>query len=386
MLPACANCVRCGGALEGERSTMARIVIDARESGTSTGRYIDKFIEYLYKLPREHEYIILVPKHRLEFMRKLAPRFEIVLCPYKEFTFAEQFGFAWQLYKLKADLVHFGMVQQPLLYFGRSVTSMQDLTTTRFRNPAKNYIAFTLKQQVYKLVNFIVAHKSKRILTISNFVREDVAKYARISPDKISVTYLAADKITEPSKPLIALKDKHYILYVGRPQPHKNLKRLIQATDILRKTYPNITLALAGKTDALYKDLEAYTRKKGIKNVYFTGWIDEGELRWLYENALVYAFPSLSEGFGLPGLEAMQYNLPVVSSNATCLPEIYGDAALYFDPKDPASIAKTIEELLGNKRLAVSQATKGSLKVKEYSWKRMAEQTLAVYSKVLQAK
>jgi hypothetical protein len=129
---------------------MAKIVIDARESGTSTGRYIDKLIEHLAKLPADHKFIVLTKAHRMDYLRKVAPKFQIIECPWAEFSFHEQLDFLRQIHKLEPDLVHFGMVQQPVFYKGKVVTTMNDLTTTRFRNPTKNWFIFTFKQWIYK--------------------------------------------------------------------------------------------------------------------------------------------------------------------------------------------------------------------------------------------
>jgi len=109
-------------------------------------------------------------------------------------------------------------------------------------------------------------------------------------------------------------------MYVGRPTPHKNLDRLVEAFKLVHETYPDLVLALAGKTDHNYQALEEKVKTGGIPNVVFTGFISDGQLRWLYEHCTAYVFPSLSEGFGLPGLEAMAHGAPVVSSDAlACL-------------------------------------------------------------------
>jgi glycosyltransferase involved in cell wall biosynthesis len=144
-------------------------------------------------------------------------------------------------------------------------------------------------------------------------------------------------------------------------------------------------LVLAGKKDQNYKLIEAKAKEGNLLDgVIFTGFVSEGELRWLYENCSAYIFPSLSEGFGLPGLEAMMHGAPVVSSNATCLPETHGDAAHYFDPLDTEDIAKKISEVLDDIKLRKELIEKGKKQAAKYSWRRMAEQTLAVYNKVLE--
>ncbi|MGH7240088.1 MAG: glycosyltransferase, partial [Candidatus Saccharimonadales bacterium] len=179
---------------------MKKIVIDARKSGTGTGRYVDKLIEYLAKSKSDFEYTVLTKAEQVKFIKSIAPNFEVIETPYEDFSFGEQTGFKKQIESLKPDLVHFTMVQQPVLYNGNVVTTMHDLTTCRFKNPAKNPIVFTIKQQVYKWVNKKAARKSEVVIVPSEFVKNDVADYARINPEKIKVTYEAADKITEAAR------------------------------------------------------------------------------------------------------------------------------------------------------------------------------------------
>lgn len=362
---------------------MKTIVIDARELRTSTGRYVERLLHYLQKIDNSHKYKVLLYPKDFDSWRPTNKNFSKVACPYKEFTFAEQIGLLRQLNKLKGDLVHFDMVQQPILYRGKVVTTMNDLTTVRFRNPAKNWLVFTIKQWVYKWVNVIVARKSKAVLTFTQFVKDDVAKFARINSRKITVTNLAADKIEEPAKPVEELQDKPFIMYVGQPGPHKNLPRLIEAFELLRQDNPALWLVLAGKKHVLYKRIERDVREKGLQHVLFTGFVEESELRWLYENTSAYIFPSLSEGFGLPGLEAMVHGAPVIYSNATCLPEVYGEAAVYFDPLDVKDMAGRITEVLNNEKLRGRLVASGKKQASKYSWQKLAEQTLTVYKQVL---
>lgn len=362
---------------------MKRIVIDARESGTSTGRYIDKLIEHLHGLKPAHTVIILTKAERTDFFAGIAPGFTVVQTPFEEFTFDEQIGFRRQLMGLEADVVHFGMVQQPVLYHGRVVTTMHDLTTARFQNPAKQPLVYWVKQQVYKWVNKKAARKSVAVITPTEYVKNDVVAFARIKPDKVTVTYEAADFINDPPEPVDGLAGKQFIMYVGRPTPHKNLGRLIDAFVQLQKNRPELHLVLAGKKDANYERYAARVYTENIPNVVFTDFISDAQLRWLYETCQAYVFPSLSEGFGLPGLEAMVHGAPVVSSNATCLPEVYGDAAYYFDPLDPTDMAAKIEEVLANPTLRDMLLERGKQQAEKYSWQQMAKQTLAIYEQVL---
>ena len=170
-------------------------------------------------------------------------------------------------------------------------------------------------------------------------------------------------------------------MYVGRHQPHKNLDRLIEAHHKLLKVHPKLILAIVGKKDKTTAILQENVESANYKNVVFTDFVSDAQLRWLYEHTACYVFPSLSEGFGLPGLEAMVHGAPVASSNATSLPEVYGDAAHYFDPLDDNDIAQKISEIIDNKSLRQELFTKGKKQASEFSWRRMAEQTLEVYEK-----
>jgi len=365
-----------------QKANMTHIVIDAREIYTTTGRYIERLIHYLQQTDQFNRYTILVRQKDFDRFQLTNPNFSKQVSPYKEFTLGEQLGFTKQLYGLKADLVHFGMTQQPLLYFKRSVTTIHDLTTIRFYNPDKQKAVFWIKQQIYKVVILWAAHKSKRVITPSHFVADDLTKYAKIK-DKITVTYESADKVNSPAAALPYLQNKKFIMYIGRPTPHKNLDRLVEAFRKLRDIDPSLHLVLAGKLDTNYNRLKQRLDQEGQTNIVFTDFVSDAELRWLYENTLVYCFPSLSEGFGLPGLEAMRYGAPVASSNATCLPEIYGDGALYFDPKNVDDMVATISVLLADPALRQKTADAGRLQAEKYSWLRMAEQTLQVYQKAL---
>lgn len=362
---------------------MRKIVIDARELRTSTGRYIERLLFYLQKIDDQHDYVVLLKPEDVAGWQPTNPHFSVVACPYKEFGIGEQFGFIRQLYSLHPDLVHFGMTQQPIFYRGKVVTTIHDLTILRFRNPAKNWLVFSFKQWVYRLVLHHAAHKSVRVLNPSEFVKKDVLKTTKAKNGKFVVTNEAADKITDVAEAVSSLAGKKFLLYVGRPQPHKNLDRLVEAFALLRQKQPDLVLVLAGKKDELYERLQNRIDKLGIENVVLLGYVREGQLRWLYEHTAAYVFPSLSEGFGLPGLEAMQHGAPVVSSDATCLPEIYKDAAIYFDPLSIQDMAEKIGMVLEHPTLANELKAKGSELVKQYSWRRMADQTLEVYNEVL---
>jgi len=362
---------------------MKHIVIDARQLYTSSGRYTEGLLRYLQQIDYEHRYTVLVTPKDAEVWQATNPLFTKVVCPTKEFTFAEQTTMLKQIKNLRPDLVFFPFVQQPIFYRGPVVTTIQDLTTLRFRNPTKNWLIFTVKRWVYSWVNKRAMHKSRLLIAPTKFVRDDAVAFSHVPASKFTVTYESADPLPRSSSPLPYLQKKDFIMYVGRPQPHKNLWRLIEAFQILQKTRPALLLVLVGKKDAAYDLIEARVKKEGIANIIFAGFVPDAGLRWVYEHCRAYVFASLSEGFGLPPLEAMLHGAPVVSSNASCIPEVLGDAPHYFDPLDVPDMARAIAEVLDDPALRTKLIQKGAKQVAKYSWKRMAEQTLNVFKKAL---
>ena len=362
---------------------MSNIVIDARELRTSSGRYVERLVNYLQEIDHKNNYQLLVKPEDIEGFQLKAQNFKLVECSFKEFTFGEQIGLKKQIEGLKPDLVHFAFAQQPVWYKGKTVTTIHDLTTLRFTNPAKNIVIFKIKQKVYKFVIKKAVKKSFKVITPSEYVKNDLINLVGINKDKVIVTYEAADAILDKAEPVLELDGKKFIMYVGRPTPHKNLNRLIEAFSILKKHQPDLVLALAGKKDFNYQQIENSVKEKKLKDIIFTDFISEGQLKWMYQHCQAYVFPSLSEGFGLPGLEAMQHGAPVVSSNLTCLPEIYGESAYYFNPLNVVEMADAINEVLNNKTLRDQLIKNGSKRVSDFSWQKMAKQTLAIYEEAL---
>ncbi len=177
---------------------------------------------------------------------------------------------------------------------------------------------------------------------------------------------------------------KPYLLYVGNAYPHKNLERLLRAFKIVLKRKPDLCLVLVGKIDYFYKKLRKKVEESGLENkVVFTSRVSNKELKQLYQNGLVYVFPSLSEGFGLPGLEAMKQGLPVVCSNQGPLPEIYEQAAVYFDPKNIEEMAEAVLRVIIDRNLREDLKRVGQNQIKKYSWQRCAQETLKVYKNLL---
>ncbi len=361
------------------------IVIDARNRRSSTGRYTDRLLDHLQSVDQTNRYTVLVQPD--DSWRGSGQNFTPLPCPYKQFSLnpLQQLGFAWQLYRLRPNLVHFTMTQQPLLYFGKIVTTTHDLTMLRFTRPGKlPRVVHLVRMNLYRFMFWFSHKKSKTIIVPSKFVAKDLATLQPFTKNKIVVTYEASeppvlDKVVRPKN--VA---KPFLMHAGSPFPHKNVERLIDAFEIIHSSNPSLQLVLVGKKEFYFEQLIKEIKVSPAKaNIIVTGFVSDGELRWLYENAVAYVLPSLSEGFGLPGLEAMTHGCPLVSSNATCLPEIYGNAAHYFNPLKVQDIVKQVTEVIDSESLRKTLVKNGELRIKDYSWDRMAEQTHSVYERAL---
>jgi glycosyltransferase involved in cell wall biosynthesis len=363
---------------------MTHIVIDARISRTTTGRYVDKLIEHLQELDLTTKYTLIMKPVAAKTWPNLNANFSIVESSAKEFTFAEQIHLARQVYSLKADLVHWTAAHQPVLYLRPSITTIHDLTMLRFVNTLGSRWIFKAKQAAYYLLHWSVCVKTKGVITVSTFVKNDLSmQFPVVRRRPICVVSQAADLIAE-SSPIAVLEGQRFCFFVGTHQPHKNLKRLIDAFAIVRNKDTKLRLAIVGKPDRSTPELIEYATVRGLaESVVFTGLISDQQLRWAYENCRAYVFPSLSEGFGLPGLEAMLHGAPVVSSSATCLPEVYGDGAHYFDPEDVENMATAISSVINDEELRMDLVARGRTAAAKYSWKRTATDTRTAYFEAL---
>lgn len=368
-------------------STPKHIVIDARIRRSSTGRYTDRLMAHLQTIDTVHRYTILLEPD--DDWQPTAANFRPLPCPYAQFSLnpLQQFGFARMLYRLKPDVVHFTMTQQPLLYFGRIVTTTHDLTMFRFvRRGSTSKPVFALKMWLYRFLFKWSHFKSDKIIVPTNFVAGDLADYQPSAQHKIIVTYEDSEPPLKSAavRPAQLNDSDQFIMYLGNAFPHKNLERLIEAFDILHKKHPRLKLVLTGKKEIHYQELEQKIRQHpAAGSIIVTGFLPDEQAKWLYEHTRAYVFPSVGEGFGLPALEAMRHGAPVVSSNATCLPEVCGPGAHYFDPFNSSDIAQKVDEVLTDKKLRGNLVRNGKTQAGTYSWKHMANQTLTIYKELL---
>ena len=361
---------------------MSHIAIDARVINSGTGTYVVKLLEHLQKIDYYNTYSILVPTKDKNYWQPTNSNFNILTIDFKNYSLAEQIGFKTFLDNLNPDLVHFCMPQQPILYRGKHITTIHDMTLLNTYNSDKNWFIFHAKQLVGRWVFKKIAKTSQHIITVSNTTKREYQEFCGIPDNKITTIYEAAE-IHQCSLQPYKMPFAHFITYIGQQPDYKNIRHLGDAHQKLLQKYPDLGLILVGRINAATQRNKNYFETKGYKNIHFTGFISDAERDWILKHSLAYVFPSLLEGFGLPPLEAMSYGTPVISSNASCMPEILGNAALYFDPLDIDDMVAKINMVINDKSLRANLSKKGKQQVAKYSWRRMAEKTHQEYMRVI---
>lgn len=361
------------------------IVIDARIRRSSTGRPLNELVNHLQKYDHKNRYTILVQPD--DDWQMNSPNFSALPCPFPQFSLnpLHELRFAWRLYRLRPDLVHFGMTQQPLLYFGNIVTYTHDLTMLyHVRRGKTSALTYWLKMSLYRFQMWWAHRKSTRIITFANVTANEIAEMHPFTQSKLAVVYQApgVSRDLKPQKPSRDFGE--YIMYQGTAFPHKNLPMLLRAFDLVHERYPKLNLVLVGKPEKHYASLqEAARRHPSAEHIIFAGFLPDAESRWTFEHARLYVTPTLMEGIGLTPLEAMDSGTPVVSSSASVMPEIYGEGALYCDPHNAKDIADKICMILDDDKLRKELIARGSAQVKKYSWDKMAQETLDIYKSLL---
>ncbi len=244
------------------------------------------------------------------------------------------------------------------------------------------------RDRFYLNLDYKGIKKAARIIAISQATKNDLIHYLNIPEERISVVYLGVDPKVFCPVPH-RLYNHPYVLFVGSEQPRKNLVQLLKAFSWLKKEtrFKDLKLVKVGEAGGEEADFRKQTMKvinslNLNQEVIIVDRVPESELPVYYSGAAVFVLPSLYEGFGLPPLEAMACGCPVITSNATSLPEVVGDAGIMVDPYDTDNLAKAMRQVLTNDELRADMVRKGLEQSKQFSWEKAAEQTQEIYNKV----
>lgn len=297
--------------------------------------------------------------------------------------------FFFRRFKNEFDLFHSTSNQYPL-FLKKGIVTIHDITFKKYLDA--KWWTFNLASHYLNLVIKRALKNASGVIAVSNYTKHDLIKNYKVdiaTQEKIKVIYegwehLKNNEIEAASEKLP--KFSNYLFYVGTTRRHKNMKNLLQAFKIACVHLPeDIKLVISGNEtylDAADKNIIYNLNKKGIR-IVFTGFVSKIVLEQLFKNAEAFIFPSFSEGFGIPVLESFYFNKPLLCSNTTSLPEIAGDAALYFDPKIPENIAEIILYFFNNRIIEKELVARGSERLKLFSWEKTATETLELYHKVL---
>jgi glycosyltransferase involved in cell wall biosynthesis len=221
------------------------------------------------------------------------------------------------------------------------------------------------------------ARKAKHIITVSEYSKNDIHKTYGIPKEKIKVIYNGSSNAYKPIQPdeQQAIRNKYtdgnpFFLFVGSLHPRKNVKRLIEAFEVVSKKNSEIRLVIVGS--AMWKDEKLPISKETENRIVFTGHIDSSELTKIMASTLALTYVPYFEGFGIPLVEAMNCGTPILAANATCLPEVAGDAAIYCDPFIVEDIANGMLRLLENENLRNELKEKGLIRGHIFSWDKAA--------------
>ncbi len=331
--------------------------------------------EFKKNANKKVSFIIFLKKRPLSFMPSPTKyfRYKVIRFPFLWLNFLSIYLLYFQFFsKNKIDVFFSPAHYSPYILNSKLIVTIHDLSYIYF---PKEF----LKKDLYKLNKWTKdsIKRATKVIAVSKNTKRDIIKQLKIPSSKIDVIYNGFEKIGRAKKPDIPILPQNYFLYVGTLQPRKNIVFLVNAFSAFVKKFPDIKLVIVGKKGWLYnKILKLAQKTKTSKNIIFTDYIEDSKLIYLYKNSIALILPSLYEGFGIPILEAMSYKCPTILSYASSLPEIGGDASLYFNPQNPEELVEKMILIKSDKELRNKLIDKGLKRVKLFSWKKTAQKTL----------
>jgi len=368
-----------------------KVCFDARMYGlehAGIGRYVKNLLDHLIPLDESLYLTLLVQPH---IAKELVPhpRVSVIPVPIRHYSLSEQIKLPGILNRLNVNLFHFPHFNVPIFFNRPFVVTIHDILWHQVKGPSVTTlppVLYYLKYGGYRLTVRHAVSEARAIFTPSLWVKDQlVSQFPFVSPQKIWVTYEAVDPGFQRQKAkLFAYKDlvgnDPFVVYTGSCYPHKNVPVVVDALRMMHQGGIPMHLIVVSSRNVFVDQLKDLIAAKNMKNyVHFVGHLPDSQVKWLYRYATALVHPSLSEGFGLTGIEAMSQELPVIAARSAALPEVYGDAALYFDPHKAGELANHLEKVTKDVKLTRSLTNQSLLQVKKYDWNHTARQTLTVY-------
>ena len=355
----------------------------AQRTGVQRSAY--QLFRTIIEMGTEYDFVLFTGESEAYAPEWQRPNVKLVTSPLLQQTVIK--NYFWEQIELpklarahKVDLPHSPANLAPIGYNGKSIVNIHDLCF--LVEPAWFSITFRL---IYRWLVPRIAKISSRVVTNSNYSKNDILSLLKVSVDKIRLTYWAVDPIFYKfNKPLNERADQ--IIFVGSLEPRKNLRGLLKGFSLYKKQNPKsqTKLIVVGCENPLFASSGFRSEHIGA-DVEFKGYISDRQLAELFGNSRALVYPSFYEGFGFPPLEAMAAGTPVVTSKTSSLPEVVGNAALLVNPHSELDIAEKIASAL-NPNFAQNMVTLGNTQVRKFSWNRVGEHMLEIYSEVLAEK
>ena len=377
-----------------------KIAIDIRRTTEfGVGTYVRNVIRALGRLDHENKYLLIGRPEKVQEVGPLPSNFHFIPLTAPERTVEGYREFRIALKRLNCDLLHvpnlFSIPRAlPCPYVMTVHDMLEHMARARERNGFWRSLHFQLTRRVLR--------RAERIFAVSNFTRNEIEKLFEIPSDKIEVVYNAIDErflhghASAAERELIAERYQvtyPFLLYTGRVSPHKNVVRMIEAFSALKtelekdQAYPDLKLIIIGDDLSGNPDLRRTVIRSGVQNdVRFLGFVPIEVLRIFYDQAKIFLFPSLYEGFGLPPLEAMAHGTPVVTSNVSSLPEVVGNAAVLVNPENVFEIMRAIHRVLTDQELRDRMKERGYRQVTKFSWEESVRRIVQTYEEIAGAK
>lgn len=291
----------------------------------------------------------------------------------------------WHAFREKVDLLHVPAFSGPVLRTCPMVLTVHDLMYTKH----PEWLPTQRARWYWGAWIPLTARRATAVITPSLYTKRDLIELAHVSPDRVHVVPEAIDPLflMPPSGEQVRISatrlvsEAPYLLYVGSVDGRKDWRTLMQAFALLLTRITEVRLIIVGHIIQGRSEIHEHIRACNVTDaVICTGYVDDAELAGLYAGASLFVYPSWFEGFGLPLLEAMAMGVPVISYRTSSIPEVVGDAAILIDhPFDYTDLAGAMEQVLMNVSYRDMLVEKGSRWVKQFSWERVAEETMAVY-------